>query len=283
MIDSTIGRRRFLALAGAAAAVAAGPANGKQRSSLDLAKPEDRFRAYMLMRGALDERLVIGFISGRYFGVVDGDMMPLYGVVGVTFTKYRRRGDGGYDAVTAEQAYFTDLESGEWISRYQNPYTGETVDVPTTDSKPARLVFRPDLSMHLAEERPGLQFSDRLFPMSERAGVVSIAQQTRTTAAFPGMAKPFRYSELVELRARRNTLEAPGVISAGCETIYTSVVNWRPWLKMGDRPGHLLGTGVGAYGATIATLPANWVAATRKHRPALLTDPDSAIAAIWQA
>ncbi len=283
MTDLTIGRRNLLVLAGATAVAAATPGNGKPRTALDLAKPEDRFRAYMLMRGALNERLVIGFISGRYFGVVDGDMLPLYGVVGATFTKYRRRGDGGYDAVTAEQAYFTDLDSGEWISRFQNPYTGETVDVPTTDSKPAKLVFRPDLSMHLAEERPGMQFSDRIFPPQERDGFVMLAQQTRTTASFPGMAKPFRYSELVEMRVRRNALEASGAKSVGCETSYTSVVNWRPWLKMGDRPGHLLGTGTGAYGATIATLPANWIAATRKHRPELLADPQGAIAKIWES
>ena len=43
------------------------------------------------MRGALDGQLVVGFVSGRYDGVVDSEMTPLYGVAGATISRYRAR------------------------------------------------------------------------------------------------------------------------------------------------------------------------------------------------
>ena len=108
----------------------------------------------MLMRGALDDRLVMGFISGRYYGVVEEELRPLYGLVGATFARYRPRPDGGYDGATYEIPFFTDLATGEVMERWRNPYTGEEVGVPQSGYPPSAIVIGADLGLRAPSRWP---------------------------------------------------------------------------------------------------------------------------------
>jgi hypothetical protein len=98
-------------------------------------------------------------------------------------------------------------------------------------------------------------------------------EESVANLAIPGVPKPFYFSDVLGIHATRADLQAPGVTRVRATTGYTAVVTWRPWLKMGDRPGHLMETGAGRYGATLDELPANWRAAAAKHRPDILANP----------
>lgn len=273
-----IGRRGAIGLIGSAAALAAMPAARATGATLG---NQSKLHTYMLMRGALDDRLVIGCISGRYNGIVDGLPTPLYGVVAATFARYRARPDGGFDAVTYELAYFTDLETGAVLSEFRNPYTGETVKVPAGGQPAARVSFMPDLSMKLGRAIPGLEFDHQVLPFEVRGDDVWITEATRTSAAIPGQPRPFRYSETNIMHARRSELEKPGARRVRTEVTFNGVVNWRPWLAMGDRPGHLLGVGAGTQGTTLEALPPAWLAATSERKPDLLKNPAAALEPLW--
>ncbi len=249
----------------------------------DVAMDPLRLKTYMLMRGALDDRLVIGCVSGLYYGVVDAEITPLFGVVSATFARYRPMASGGYAAVNAEYAFFTDPASGRAMERFRNPYTGETVAVPGGGVAPAKLTILPDLRLQLGQAIPGVQFDHRVGPVETRGDDVWITEVTRTSLARPGQAKPFRYSESTTLHARRSELDAPGAMRVRCETSFTNVVSWRPWLNMGDRPGHLMAIGAGRYGTRIADLPPAWIDATRARHSELLADPAAVLAPLWDA
>jgi hypothetical protein len=276
-------RRTFLAGAGVAGLAAGGGAAAEQRAGLDLQTPQGRLRAYMQMRGALDDRLVIGFVTGRYYGVVDEEMRPLYGVAGATFARYRLRADGGYDAVSYEVAYFTDLKTGSALDTWINPYTGERVDVPATNLPPARLVITPDLKITMAKTPPGVTSDNGVVSSQVAAPDVWITEETHAKFTPPGASKAFHYGEIVSLYAPIAAFADPNAKRVPCQTAYTSVVSWRPWLKMGDRPGHLLGNGSGRYGATLDQLPAGWLEAAAKQRPDVLKDPGAALKPLWTA
>jgi hypothetical protein len=249
--------------------------------ALDLTTPPGRLKAYMQMRGALDDRLVIGFVSGRYYGVIDSEMTPLYGVVGATFARYRPRADGGYDAATYEIAYFTDLETGAALNKWANPYTGEIVDVPETASPPSTLVITPDLHIDLAKSFPGMTDDDRVVSSQVAAPDVWITEETKAAMVAPGAAKPFHYGEIVTLHADLSAFASSDTPRVPCQTAYTSVVSWRPWLKMGTRSGHLLGNGSGRYGATLDQLPPAWLEAVSQRRPGVLKDPGAPLKQAW--
>jgi hypothetical protein len=270
MADAT--RRTILAsgLLGGAA-LAAGPSQAAP--ALDLDTPAGRFKAYMLMRGALDGQLVIGFVSGRYYGIVESELKPLYGLAAATFSRYRQRPDGAYDGVGYELAFFTDLETGEALDEFHNPYTGEVVSVPVTMQAPSDLIIKPSLEIEIPKAPPGYSGYDRVVSTYTSGEDIWFTEESVANLMFPGATKPFHYNEVLSIHATRAQFQKPGVMHVRATTGYSSVVTWRPWLKMGDRPGHLMGTGAGRYGATIDELPANWRAAAAKHRPDILANP----------
>jgi len=283
-------RREAMALLGGAGAAAAlsihepaDAAPGKAAGARpDLATSAGRARAYMMMRGALDDRLVIGCVSGRYYGVVNAVLTPLFGVSAATFSRYRPIGRGGHEAVTAELAYFTDLETGSVIDRFVNPYTKEIVEVPFVRSAPMRIRILPDLSLELDKPVPGLTVDHHVLVPEARGDDLWITEVTRTSATPPG-GKPFQYSESTTLHARLSDFDRTGAPRVRCETGFTNVVGWRPWLRMGDRPGQMMAVGAGRYGATLSDLPSAWLDATRRHHPDVLARPESVLEPMWSA
>ncbi len=235
------------------------------------------------MRGALDDRLVIGFLSGRYNGVVDGELTPLFGLYAATFSRYRPKG-AGYEVVGFEQAYFTDLASGQVLDRWKNPYTGETVEPPVTSSPPAKVFIGPDLQIHGEREPPP---NVKLYMAASRPEVLGdeivFVEQLYASRAAEGEAPPFGYNENTTLRAKLADVDRADLKTVPCQTSFNAVVSWRPWLKMGGRPGCMAAFGYGRYGASIDTLPKPWLEATARLRPELLTHPEAVMEPLWRA
>ena len=281
-------RRQAMALLGgvamAPAALAAAPPTrgGGARVPLDLATQAGRNRAYFMMRGALDGQLVIGCLTGRYYGVVDAEITPLFGLSAATLARFRPTPDGGREVVTREFAFFTDLAGEKALDRLVNPYTGETVDVPTVSSAPAKVHILPNLDLSREMAVPGLVFEHHVLPPEARGDDVWFTEVTRSSVTMPG-GKPLRYSESITLHARRSDLERPGAVRATTNLSYTNVVGWRPWLKMGDRPGNLMAIGAGRHAVTPAELPASWIEGMRLHYPAVLADLGAALEPLWSA
>jgi hypothetical protein len=245
-----------------------------------LTDPQHRLRAYMLMRGALDDRLVVGFLGGRYYGVVDSEITPVFGLMSATFAKYRARPDGGYDCASYEIPFFTDLDTGRVLDRLHIPYTGEEVSVSQTPIPPGALIIGSDLEIRVAKAPPGMVARDRVLAPLEADGDIWMTEQATSAYRRPGATRVYRYSEVVTLHARRADLEAEGALRVPCQTAYASISAWRPWMKMDDHPGHILGTGAGGYGAGLEQLPKAMREALAERRPDVLSDPERPLAGL---
>jgi hypothetical protein len=279
-----LGRREAIVAMGAGLLMAktAGAAQPAPRK-LTLDSMQDRFRAYMMMRGALDEQLVIGYVSGSYYGVVGAEVTPLWDVIGATFARFRKRADGGYDGVTGEIAHFLDPATGEAPGRFLNPYTGKWNVDPRRNLPPNRITMLPTMDMVAPRMPPGMQFDHVIKAPEIRGDDVWITEVTRTgMAASPG-GNPFHYSEMVTLHSSASDLARTDVSRVPCATSFTNVVDWRPWMEMAGHPGHLTAVGNGRYGVSMADLPERWTAATRKKWPQYLNDPAALLAPLWNS
>ena len=270
------------AMAAGAPALAARPRRARAGAALDLESPEGRLRNFIRIRGALDEGLVIGWASARYYGVIEDRMDPLFAVVSATFARWRAVADG-YEAVSYELAWFTDAVTGKAMDTFRNPYTGKDCKVPTGGLAPAKFRIGQDLSFHLGRTVPGLQMEHDVLPFEARGDDVWVLERSRTAMPIPGLARPFRYSESNTFHARRADLARPGATRVTSEVSYTNVCSWRPWLEMGDHPGHLTATGIGRQNAAPESLPPAWVEATRARRPEVLENPAAILQPLWDA
>jgi hypothetical protein len=244
--------------------------------------PSKDIQRFIKMRGALDDRLVIGFLSGRYNGVVDGDVTPLFGVFAATFSRYRPKADG-YEVVAFEQAYFTDLDTGRWLDRWTNPYTGEAVKVPVTSSPPTKLFIGPDLRFHGAPLPPSVKLDMGASAAEVIGDEIFFVEHVYASQAAHGQTPHFSYNENTTLRAKLADVDRTGAGTIPCQTSFDAVVGWRPWLNMGDRPGFMSAYGHGGYGARLDTLPKPWLDATAALRPELLAHPEAILDPVWRS
>jgi hypothetical protein len=268
-------------LAGAIGAAAAGRTASQAGAKPKAASPgigQDRLRTFMLMRGALDDRLVIGCSSGAYYGIVNGEVTPHFGFVSATFARYRPAADGGYEGVTYEVAYFTDIATGEILQVWKNPMTSEVVTVPQPHIPPARIRFTPDLAMKMPDASPGVTLNHSVAPPSVICGDVWLLEQTFVTFTLPHVPQPQYFTEIVTMHARASDIGNAHAMRVPTITYYQGIGGWRPWQKMRDRPGSLAGNGYGRYGITMAALPPNWLRITRERQPELLHDPAAPLA-----
>lgn len=100
------------------------------RRTLDLGDPDDNLYAFGKLWGTYDESTpTIGVFHGTMFASVGVErLVPLFGYAGTGVTKCRLT-DAGLQMRGKETGYFTDLETGEVIDTWDNPWTGERVDV----------------------------------------------------------------------------------------------------------------------------------------------------------
>ncbi len=240
---------------------------------------QERLRRFVLMRGALDERVVLGEIAGQFLAAVDGEMLPMCGLRAVTFTRWRALGDGRWLTAGFEQVYYTDLRSGEVLAEWKNPLTGRTVPVPVYTSKPTRRQLRTDLSFAAMEALPpGVVLEDRVEGSAEDRGEQVFTERVNAVTTRPGVSGRYRYGELVTLRAPLAALRDPMARQVPTDLSFSALSNYRGWMQMQDQPGHLVTHGHGRYGVSAGGLHPVWLAAAQRSGEEWLRDVDKQLA-----
>jgi hypothetical protein len=263
-------------MAGMAVTAAAGGASAPARAaaSLDWSKPETQLEALIKMRGALDDRLVISFLEGVYYGVMDTRLTPLYGLSAGLFRRYRKRDDGGYDYANFELVYVTDLDTGELLTEFKNPYSGKTGKPPQTRLGPSTLTITTDRRI----VRPGPAQSAVTFHRFRPANVVGedvwVIEESAVQAPAP---MNFAFNEILTYRARLSDLAAPGAKHVPTEVHFMPVIGWRPWQGMEGHEAasrsHVSGSCAGRVVTSLNELPARYLRWTEQFHPDVLEDP----------
>lgn len=265
-------RRRMLTgvgglLLGARFAAAATPAG------LDLSKRADLLTAIAKMRGATDERLTAGYLIGTRYAVPDKRLIPMMGILAVTFSRYRRIDAETFEARALEIAYFTDLATGKLIDTWKNPVTGTVVDVQQTRMGPSTLRVTAD-GLQVARpagEASGLELKHRFLAPVVVGDDVWLTEDIRVEG--PPGPRPFVYNELSTYHASKAQLDDPARAAAATRVDYQSLISYRPWMGFADAPGHTVARGAGARVARIEDLPPYFLELTRQRHPDVLKDP----------
>jgi|GEM_PF-284011 len=132
--DLSLGRRSALAaFAGGGLSAAGFPAVAAQGKggSIDYSKTADNLYAFGKIWSTYDDRPAISAFHGlMYMRIGDQRMIPLFGYVGtgVLHAKFDDK-TGTLIRKSRETGYFTDLETGEILETWKNPFTDETLPV----------------------------------------------------------------------------------------------------------------------------------------------------------
>lgn len=286
-------RRRFCGSLVSGAAIVGpvlSPFNALAAPTLDLDRHPDLLQAMIKMRGSLDSELVIGWLRAKRFAVSQGRIEPLCGVLAATFNRFRQVSEQLFDVVTLEITHYTDFETGELLDRLVMPAADKEVEVPLYRFGPARSRF----AVKLDEEEEFAPASHTNEDDFAPAGSVLMTKSIRTEAIRGGnlfmrheehgRVRP-RDSETPTMFYKESTIWSAGLTdvldthtrNVDASVSYSAMTSWRPWMQMGDLPGHTTSNGFGGKAQSLADLPEDFLRFTRQHHPDVLEDPQAVL------
>ena len=278
-----ISRRESLALV---AGLALSPAAFSQANTFTGAgadawtrTPDGLLQALMKLRAALDDRMTLEWFQGVVYGVVDSTMLPLFTVNAVAFAHYQLADDGSFRGRRAEVTFHTALGDTRVLERFENPYTGEQVDVPMSRTPNSDAVI--DRNGLVAPSRVGavrIESEPSLGPGKVNGERCWVRLDTRTRVFVDGNPSPITtYGESLTYAGRNRDILDPQVLSAPCQISYMNVMNWRPWMRMGALAGHSTTVASGEKVESLAEVPKDLRSFVEQQHPDLADDPRAAL------
>lgn len=268
-------RSVLLSAAGGAAAAGLGLSSQAHAATPDLSDPADFLTAVIKMRGATDGSLALGWIMGQRYAVYEGRAIPMFGLLAGTFFTYTRIDELTFEMRSFEVAYWTDLETGKLLERWQNPITGKTVDVPQTRMGPSVVPVKPggfDLS---AVPRMAALESNHMFrPAVTKGDDIWITEEIKISGDPPTSGPaPFRYNEMTTYNAKLSDLAKPDLVTVPTSIQYQSMVGFTPWAGMDGLDAMNMGRGSGRRETRVEDMPAYYLELTEKYHSDVLNDP----------
>ncbi len=247
--------------------------------------------AFVRMRGRTDGKTVFGWLNATRSTVIDGDIVPLCGVVAGAMQRWERIAEDRYEVTDLEIAHYTDLATGELLDTVKMPQTGRTVQVPRYRFGPTKVrfavaldeweefepvkvaanasQFAPRSSVHLVRSiGPAWAVGDDVLLRADEYGRV-----------YPDRAKPptVFYREWMIWRAAVAALANAGTPSVAANYSYSALSGWRPWMQMEGIKGHTAENGIGAKAERWSDCPAQFLELTRRLHPDVLDNPERAL------
>ena len=259
-----VGRRSILGgFAGAAIASPTITAASRPRDRIDFTDPRENVEAIARIFGDTSGLPTYEYIVGRVDGVVEGQLSkPLMRYQAVRLREFRPRAGGQWHTMYRGVILFTDLKSDAVIDSFTNPYTAATDKVVHFRTALGEAIYAPEGAI----APPGfVGESDKLRPyvlpwtFSGDDAVVEYDERVSYVRPTDGARRVdnavYRYMvSRAELEDRRKT-------SVDHRMMWSTELNWFTWMRMGDRPGHIMWPGIGRKYVRKSQLPAGLLAA----------------------
>ncbi|MFT7286528.1 MAG: hypothetical protein ACI87W_000634 [Halieaceae bacterium] len=284
------GRRDVLlgAVAAGAAATALPSIAYAAKTPMRFDDPEWNRDAYARLVGNMDfGKVKYGWYGGTVMGMRDDEpLKPLMGFEGFSTTRLIDNGDGSYQKLLRETVYYKDLDTGEVLETWLNPYTNEEVNVVPVTNDPFNIVIEKWYPS--GPTYGGLREKDKeRRPMILPFQIISddtVALATDIHLYYPSALQPdkwpresagkfVRVSEMFRYVISRDQLEDSSVTAIEYTGAWSRVNPWMPWMLMGQAPGNTLYMGsMGAYNH-LDMLSPQVRAYAQKHHPMYFDAP----------
>ncbi len=264
------------------------------RVPLDFTKPEDNLYAFPKLFSRLDGEINFGTYRGVCFGQVpDRPLLPLFGLLGLGVSRAVHRPDGRIEILLKELAFYTDLQTGQVLDTWKNPYNdGEEVEVYHVYNDPQNSLWgltmpKTQVGGHHQVEAPSAPL---LLPFQVEGDDVQMTLDL--ILHYPNLLDPARWpresvsettwaSEHWTFFASLADLEDRALPSAPYRMQMERLSQWLPWMLMGrsrtrsaPHPGFMFGRATARKCARgLDDLPNVLRDHAEKHHPEFLEPP----------
>ncbi|MGB1877050.1 MAG: DUF1838 family protein [Rhodospirillaceae bacterium] len=273
MIDS-ISRRDSLTgfgfgLMGLSGLASSLPSTARAADLPDLETPLGNLTNLLRVSASLDPEDCPWYYNGTIFGIVGEEApRPLYTFRGMEIYQTRKINDGNYFFTGGTVSFITDLETGDWLYKFQNPYTGKTNDVPA-----AVQGHNPERGFNYTVNGVEPNWAaDRIPDKPLKLWWTAAGDYVwlhNETVYPPGMPPPRKQRQTNF--SRRDHFTDPSVRKVPATFTSTFFSPWPRWMEMGDRPGHTIWHASGAKLNSVEDLPPDYYARIKAEHPRRMT------------
>jgi hypothetical protein len=280
--------RRNVLIGAGAAVIGLGvmPSRPSHAQGLVLNRDPDLLRACMKMRFSLEPETSMGWVRAKRFAVSHGRIEPVCGFVSATFSRLHQVTDKVFEIVAFEITHYTDFETGALLDTLVMPFSNQKVNVPAYRFGPFKTRFAVELDEKETFTPSSNTNEGEFAPASEVSMTKSIelgkvddgdvflrheeyGRVYPTDARLPSMF----YKESTIWSAPLTQVLDPTLSKVDSTVAYSAMTSWRPWMKMGDLPGHTASNGFGRRANSLTDLPEDFLAYTQKIHPDVVADP----------
>jgi hypothetical protein len=257
---------------------------------LDLTTPEGNVLAYARIQGNIDpEATSYSWYTGRVTGIRSGEAArDLMGIIGIGAVRMIPLEDnGGFQMLRKELGFFTDLERGEVIDRWVNPYLDENVEVvhlanPAINAAITPYRQRQGLYEAINEGGKGTPF---ILPWKLIGGRAMTERHANLWAKNPmdpevwkreSAGESIRISDSNTFNVAIEDLQNPELKKVQSFGNWTHQRPWQPWMLMGQQPGFIQYTCFTGSAASLADMPVQIVSLAQTRFPEFLVAPREA-------
>ena len=218
---------------------------------VDLGTGEGNKIAFARTQGNLDESIQkTGWFKGYVMGVRPGEAIrDLFGFAGFGVSRLQQNEDGSIAKILREVGYYTDLQSGEVMEEWHNPYNEETVPVAPIANDPFNYVisdYYPDPPAFggLNEEKPPkIPF---ILPWKQRGDRIDMEMHIHLyyrNALDPAKwvressGAMVRISEFFAYHLDGADMQNADKTTVPYHGVWNRTTPWLPWMLMGQAPG----------------------------------------------
>lgn len=234
---------------------------------IHLTDPTEKFRAlFRLERDLRDEGTTLSCYQFLMYGVPpDQRPQPIVRWEGMEYSYFRRVGEMTWRIHAHNVSYPRDLHTGEYTSTARNPFTGETLQL-----EPLRLLDDPGV-LHgpkgyivLDATRP--DWLDSYHSLRIEGPLIKSEHIRPAPESWPTM-----FIESGCSTVTREDFDNPAVTALPFQTSGFYLFPHPAWMRMGERPGHMLGAWSGRRVLNgPAELPREFQDRVRRETPELL-------------
>lgn len=191
--------------------------------------------AWVKVRSSLDaaESTFLTWTGSIYSFIPGEKKQRLFKIVGMSVSRCIPATEGAWDFTSRELTYYLHPETGEILEQWENPWTGETVTVMHVANSPVQGHFKGQFPAQVEGENATFVFD--LFPTYPNP----LADNPKFKDYSPNPT--YQAAELFKLTVPTADLSNAELRSVSkLRLSWDRIGPWLPWMKMSDRPGHLI-------------------------------------------
>lgn len=236
-----------------------------------LENPEARSKLIAKVMGSTVEDERHAFLKFHIFGFAgDGNLIPFFTMNNYVIQKWTPEEDATFSVQHYEVGYYSKFDTVEPIDNWENPLTGEVVELPHFVLGPVPRFYGPGIGQSSASFAPD--------PMNITMIGDKVYVPTLSKFKFPNQMSPEEWGPYSS--GSTTYWDSMLVFSADIEDVFDetkthvaaemhmqNLVSWAPFLKLGQTPGRTM---VRAYGQHISgydALPVDIRANLEKYTP----------------